>query len=181
MVLELWRGASQAAELVNKPGPRRGPCAHVGPLSIVRGIAGSGSMWVPAGRAVAVSRCPGCHQRLHGARVPRQPPAPRRGHPRPWSKEVPQRSARGARRPADRRDGSVTIPKCSMNIACGSTYWSLRCRGTSTCSNRGRQEMQAGEEEFEISPSAASPRDWRAVREGTGLLAWFSPVLDSQP
>lgn len=124
--------------------------------------------------------------------------------PGPRSKEVAQRSVRGARRPADRRDGSVTILKCSMNIACGSTYWSLRCRGTSACSNSGRQEMQAGEEEFEISPSAASSRDSgrrdrRAVREGTGLpalvlspvdearvslsrvLTWFSPVLDSWP
>lgn len=129
-------------------------------------------------------QCPGAVGAIGGCPVPVSPGSPRHGGaatPGPRSKEVPQRSARGARRPADRRDGSVTIPKCSMNIACGSTYWSLRCRGTSACSNRGRQEMQAGEEEFEISPSAASPRDRRVVPEGTGLLAWFSPVLDSQP
>lgn len=42
-------------------------------------------------------------------------------------KKVLKPSIRSPRRPAAKCDGSVTILKRSMNIACGSTYWSLRC------------------------------------------------------
>lgn len=58
------------------------------------------------------------------------PPAPG-GHPSTGLgfKKVLKPSIRRARHPhpAAKCDGSVTILKPSMNIACGSTYWSLPC------------------------------------------------------
>lgn len=80
-------------------------------------------------------------RRLRAAGVP-QAPLSHRGHHRPfgcspgravwsssglWFKKVLKPRIRGARRPAAKCDGSVTILKRSMNIACGSTYWSLGC------------------------------------------------------
>lgn len=54
-------------------------------------------------------------------------------------KKVLKPSIRSARRPrpSAKRDGSVTVLKPSMNIACGSTYWSLPCMAARACFNVG--------------------------------------------
>lgn len=77
LVLELRHGAGQAAELVNKPVPRRGPRAYAGPLSIVQGTAALEPAQDQRGcQRDGLWQRPGALGALEAARCPRPPAAP---------------------------------------------------------------------------------------------------------
>lgn len=95
-------------------------------------------------------------------------------------KKVLKPSIRSARHPhpSAKRDGSVTILKPSMNIACGSTYWSLPCMAAWAWFNVGlsgnaSQGGIIGDQPFWCQQA----RGW-GERQGAswGGLGWFKSL-----